>query len=102
MGFGTGCAGSEPRRDLQALNLRSGPRVLWEIAPLDAGRRHRSRGFLLRSKGIFGKAGLQVGAATGKTDRYQRQYRDMRSTTRAKQLDGTGHGYSLVRNKILF
>ena len=71
-----------------------------------AGVRHRAGGFRLRGKGI-GKGILReprrhVGAAAGKTERHQRQHRDVRYATRAKQLDDTGHGYSLVRNKILF
>ena len=84
--------------------LRAG--ILRKFAALDRGRRHRTGGFRLRGKGIgkgiLREARRHVGAAAGKTDRHQRQHRDLRHAARAKQLDDTGHGYSLVRNKLLF
>jgi hypothetical protein len=66
---------------------------LRRLAALDGGRAHRTGGFGLRGKGIgkVGKARLHIGAAAGKADRHQRQHRDLRHPTRAKQLgeDGT-------------
>src|SRR3989442_1774785 len=82
------------------------PGVLRQFEAFDGGRADRTGRFGLRGKGIgeraIGKARLHIGAAAGKADRHQRQHRDLRHPTRAKQLGDTGHGYSLVRNKILF
>ena len=62
----------------------------------------RAQGKGIVGIGILREARRHVGAAAGKTNRHQRQHRDLRHATRAKQLDDTGHGYSLVRNKLLF
>ncbi len=82
------------------------PRILRQLTALDRRRRHRAGGLGVRGKGIgegiLGKARLHIGAAAGKANRHQRQHRNLRHATRAKQLGDTGHGYSLVRNKILF
>ncbi len=90
--------------ELRRRTLRPG--VLRRLAAFDGGRAHRTGRFGLRGEGIgeraIGKARLHIGAAAGKADRHQRQHRDLRHPTRAKQLGETGHGYSLVRNKILF
>ena len=86
------------------LRLRAG--ILRQFAALDRGSRHRAGGFRLRRKGIgegiLREARRHVGAAAGKPKRHQRQHRALRDAARAKQLDDTGHGYSLVRNKLLF
>ena len=43
-------------------------------------------------RGILRQPRLHVGAAAGKTDRHQRQHRDLRGPAGAKQLDNAGHG----------
>ena len=95
------------RRQGRRLILRLRARILRQLAALDLGRRRGDRGggFRLRGEGIgegvLRQPGLRVGAAAGKPKRHQRQHRDLRSAARAKQLDDTGHGYSLIRNKLL-
>ncbi len=98
--------GRRQRLGLELRRLRLRPRILRRLAALDSGRAHRTGRFRLRGKGVgkggVGKTRLHIGAAAGKANRHQRQHRDLRHPTRAKQLGDTGHGYSLVRNKILF
>ena len=90
---------------LRRLGLRR-PRILRQLVALDGGGPHRTGRLGLRGKGIgkgaVGEARLLISAAAGKANRHQRQHRDLRHPTRAKQLGDTGHGYSLVRNKMLF
>jgi hypothetical protein len=80
---------------------------LRKLALLDLGRGYRARGLSLPSEltgltaAISCETRLHVGAAASKPNRHQRQRRDMRQAARAKQLDDTGHGYSLTRNKVL-
>src|SRR5207248_11793969 len=97
-GIGFGCHDRGWQRRGRIGRLRAG--ILRQVAPFDGGGRHRAGGFSLRRKGILREPARHVGTAAGKTKRDQRQRRDMRYAARAKQLDNTGHGYSLVRNKL--
>ena len=93
------------RRVLRRLGLRR-PRILRQLAALDGGGAHRTGRFGLRGKGIgkgaVGEARLHISAAAGKANRQQRQHRDLRHPTRAKQLGDTGHGYHSYATKYCF
>ena len=90
---------------LRRLGLRR-PRILRQLAALDGGGPHGTGRFGLRGKGIgkeaVGEARLHISAAAGKANRHQRQHRDLRHPTRAKQLGDTGHGYHSYATKYCF
>jgi hypothetical protein len=80
---------------------------IWlQFAAFDLRGGHRAGGFGLVTKGIgkriLRQAARHVAATAGNAERDQRQRRKTRYAARAKQLGDTGHGYSLVRNKLGF
>ncbi len=97
--------GRRQRLGLVLRRLRA--RILGQFAASRRLRGHRAGRLGVEREGIF-RIGIlrqargHVGTATGKSDRHQRQDRDLRHPARAKQLDECRHGYSLIRNKILF